>query len=309
MKKSVISATVLGGAVAPATYSISGTVYDANGTTAVASATVALGAASTTSGVDGTYTITGVAAGASGSMTCTLTGYSWTAITVAAMSGNLTSQNYTNAWWAAGGTSASVVAAYRGIGAATYAASLSNLANPGTHDLIDTAHVPNWNTASGWTLGNWSGTNHYFATDIQAQRSWSFSMRVASATGGGLTLFGVRDAANKSILAMPDYSSGKCNWASGTSFGAYGTSTAGIRIGVFQITGATGYIDNTLDVSSMPNNVDFTLPLQVGGYNGNGTANGFSTNKEFVAVGFCVHSIVLNDTQRGVLYTAMGNLT
>jgi hypothetical protein len=96
MKKSVILAKVLEGAVAaPVTYSISGTVYDLDGTTAVASATVALGAASTTSAANGTYTITGVAAGASGSMTCTKAGgYVWNPITITAMNANLTNQNY-----------------------------------------------------------------------------------------------------------------------------------------------------------------------------------------------------------------------
>jgi hypothetical protein len=88
----VIAASGGGAAV----YTISGTVYDADGTTPVEGATVALGAYSAESGVDGTYTIASVPAGTSGSMTCTLEGYSWTAISIAAMSGNLTGQDYTN---------------------------------------------------------------------------------------------------------------------------------------------------------------------------------------------------------------------
>jgi hypothetical protein len=76
-------------------YTISGTVYDTDGSTAVASATVALGTLTATSGVDGTYTISNVPAGTSGSMTCTKAGLNWTAISVSAIAGNLTSQNYT----------------------------------------------------------------------------------------------------------------------------------------------------------------------------------------------------------------------
>ena len=85
-----------GGAAAAVTYTISGTVYDADGSTPVEGATVALGELTAESGVDGTYTIASVPAGTSGSMTCTLEGYSWTAISIAAMSGNLTGQDYTN---------------------------------------------------------------------------------------------------------------------------------------------------------------------------------------------------------------------
>jgi hypothetical protein len=77
------------------TYTISGIVYDADGTTPVSGATVALGLLTATSGVDGTYTISNVPAGTSGSMTCTKGGYNWVAIAIAAMAANLTAQNYT----------------------------------------------------------------------------------------------------------------------------------------------------------------------------------------------------------------------
>jgi hypothetical protein len=135
-------------------YTISGTVYDADGSTAVEGATVALGALSAVSAANGTYTISGVAPGASGSMTCTKAGYSWTAITVAAMSGNLTGQNYTNAWWAAGGISANTVRAYQPKGAASLAASYINLANPGTGDASPPGSAPGWNTSTGWIFNN-----------------------------------------------------------------------------------------------------------------------------------------------------------
>jgi hypothetical protein len=84
------SKSVKQGGAGVTTYTISGTVYDADGSTAVEGATVALGALTATSAANGTYTIADVPAGTSGSMTCTKTGYSWAAKTIAAMSGNLT---------------------------------------------------------------------------------------------------------------------------------------------------------------------------------------------------------------------------
>lgn len=59
------------------------------------------------------------------------------------------------AWWLAGGIdSANVVAAYQAIGAESYAASLVNLANPGTYDLTDGANYPTWNAETGWQTTN-----------------------------------------------------------------------------------------------------------------------------------------------------------
>ena len=52
-------------------------------------------------------------------------------------------------WWQSGGASG-CVAAYQAKGAANYAASLVNLANPGTLDLT-IAVAPSWTAAAGWT--------------------------------------------------------------------------------------------------------------------------------------------------------------
>jgi hypothetical protein len=173
--------TILAGASAPSVYTISGTVYDADGSTAVEGATVALGALSAVSAANGTYTITDVPAGASGSMTCTKAGYSWTAITVAAMSGNLTAQNYSNAWWATGGISASCVAAYKPLGAASLATSYVNLANPGTNNATP-GTAPTFAAATGWTFS--AASSQYLKTGIQPADNWSAFVRYSNTTDG-----------------------------------------------------------------------------------------------------------------------------
>lgn len=54
-------------------------------------------------------------------------------------------------WWLAGGISAAnCIAAYQAKGAASYAASKVNLANPGTYNLADGAGYPTWNATDGW---------------------------------------------------------------------------------------------------------------------------------------------------------------
>jgi hypothetical protein len=68
-------------------------------------------------------------------------------------------------WWLAGGISASdCIAAYQPKGAASYAASLININNPGTRNLTNTGIDPSWDATNGWTvvkgagltMGNWA---------------------------------------------------------------------------------------------------------------------------------------------------------
>jgi hypothetical protein len=56
-------------------------------------------------------------------------------------------------WWLSGGiTPANCIAAYQAKGAATYAASKVNLANPSTYDAVDGAAYPTWAAETGWTF-------------------------------------------------------------------------------------------------------------------------------------------------------------
>jgi hypothetical protein len=59
-------------------------------------------------------------------------------------------------WWDLDGIITSCIAAYQAKGAASYAASLVNLANPGTHDLTVASgkSAPNWSAVYGWYLND-----------------------------------------------------------------------------------------------------------------------------------------------------------
>ena len=65
-------------------------------------------------------------------------------------------------WWDLNGTIASCVAAYQPKGAASYAASKTNLANPGTYDATDGAAYPTFNTSTGWSF---NGSSQYLKTN------------------------------------------------------------------------------------------------------------------------------------------------
>lgn len=99
-----------------------------------------------------------------------------------------------SSWWLAGGVSAaSCVAAYQAKGAASYAASLSNLNDPGTRGLYSVNTTPSWSAATGWGMMGQSGyfrmTSGWFPTQsmtvlIQVANASTSSMQFCGASGG-----------------------------------------------------------------------------------------------------------------------------
>ena len=64
------------------------------------------------------------------------------------------------------------VAAYQPKGAASYAASKINLANPGTYNAYEGA-APSWNSATGWTF-SW---NEYLANGLSVSNGYTLLVR------------------------------------------------------------------------------------------------------------------------------------
>lgn len=79
-------------------------------------------------------------------------------------------------WWLAGGVAAgNCVAAYQAKGAASYAASKVNLANPGTYDAANGTAYPTWDAATGWAF---NGVNQYLSTSVNpSSGTWSYIIR------------------------------------------------------------------------------------------------------------------------------------
>ncbi len=74
-------------------------------------------------------------------------------------------------WWDNNGAISGCVAAYQPIGAASLAASYSNLANPGTYDCtVFAGHTaPTFATETGWTF---DGGNHTLKTNVTNPGAW-----------------------------------------------------------------------------------------------------------------------------------------
>jgi hypothetical protein len=91
-------------------------------------------------------------------------------------------------WYLTGGIApADVVVAYKPIGAASLAASLTNLAHPGTNNA-DYVTPPTWSAANGWVF---NGVDQYIHTAIQPTSAWSVLCRYKDANNNSGTLFGI----------------------------------------------------------------------------------------------------------------------
>ncbi len=111
-------------------------------------------------------------------------------------------------WYRAGGAPLPV-AAYQSKGAASYAASKVNLANPGTYDATDGTAYPTWDAATGWTF---DGTK-YLKTGITpaTDHTWSMLVRYTRdampSWGDWFTLAGMQGVAAKFCFGLATYNS------------------------------------------------------------------------------------------------------
>lgn len=277
-------------------FSISGVVYDADGTTPVSGATIALGALSTTSAANGTYTISNVPANTSGSMTCTLAGYSWSAITIAAMSGNLTTQNFVNVWYAASGVLASCVAAYQPKGAVGYAASKVNLANPGTYDCVNGLAFPTWLASTGWTFDK--TLTQYLDTGITGiTKNYTIIVQFSNGfTPNNGRLFGADE--NVVLHVYPALGGHYYRL-----FGDSGAITGDVTNGNLCVTNGNAYLNGTSDATFTSGAGSTVNSLYIGASNSL-SVSPFSGN----ILAFAIYSTSLNGTQVAALAAAMAAL-
>ena len=117
-------------------------------------------------------------------------------------------------WWEAGGAP-TPYAAYQAIGAASYAASLVNLANPGTADFDELTSSPSWASNVGWS--DVGGLVRLLTSISSASDDWVLLIRWGGTPHGSQDIVGVAyDSGGVQIRLAP-------NWGSdGISFNCYG---------------------------------------------------------------------------------------
>ena len=171
-------------------------------------------------------------------------------------------------WWLSGGISAgNCYAAYAAKGAASLAASYSNLNNPGTNDA-GVGVAPTWGAATGWVF---NGSTQYLTTAFlpEADQSQTVILRFSNLTSSG-ALTGTRGFGSGDIFAV--------RGSQGSNAVRYRHGAAAVdsspqhTVGTLCIAGNQGYRDGSADGAALAGwgGAAGAYPMYIGGYN-NGT--------------------------------------
>ncbi|MEI6327367.1 MAG: prepilin-type N-terminal cleavage/methylation domain-containing protein [Candidatus Roizmanbacteria bacterium] len=170
-------------------------------------------------------------------------------------------------WWLAGGVNpVNAVGVYQAKGAADYAASKVNLANPGTYDLTDGV-APTWASGTGWIFNG----SQYLITGIVPVTTYSMIVRwTRSAFTYGWLAGSYYSATDKRFsLFLPG--TGALIKEYGNGQYALPASSDALTSGVMAVTNV-GYLNGALDFASpLTPFASFNLPIGIG------IMNGFST--------------------------------
>lgn len=133
--------------------------------------------------------------------------------------------------------------AYQGKGAASYAASLVNLANAGTNDLTAVAGAPNWAAGTGWSgfqaLGTGLDTGLIPAND----QSWSVLIQFANHTRNTSRVLGAYTGAANQEFAILPVSGASYSYRNGGQFAPLGN----VNNGNLGFAGNQGYLNGVAD--------------------------------------------------------------
>lgn len=147
--------------------------------------------------------------------------------------GVLKISNGPNVWWLSGGISAGdCVAAYQAKGAASLAASYSNLNNPGTNDAT-LGVAPSWAAGTGWTF---NGTSQYLVSSIPNANE---TLLVQFTAPGDCIVAGMYETTSRWLQLFPSFSGAAYYRNGGAVSGSTYTS------GNIAVTSAKGYKDGT----------------------------------------------------------------
>ena len=187
-----------------------------------------------------------------------------------------------DAWYRAGGAP-QPVAAYQPKGAASLAASYTNLANPGTFDA-GLGVEPTWASGTGWTF---NGTTQYLTTGVTpTDFSHTILVRVSAVNPSMYAIGAVNSAVTRIIGLAPAFTS----WLGTGRLYANGNyvlvSPTVLLSGVMCIAGLQPYLNGVTHGAPIPTiTFDNMNALFVGVRNDNGTpTHYFSGNIQAVAI-------------------------
>ena len=148
-------------------------------------------------------------------------------------------------WWEAGGATGAV-AVYQPKGAASLAASYTNLANPGTYDAAPGV-APTWDATNGWTF---NGSTQWLNTGVTPvnNQTWSMIVRFSGVAATGFQVLAGMRVTDAAVFGF--------QWRN-TNYSVYYQSGAGLEIigavssGIVAVAGTTGYKDGIAQSGSI----------------------------------------------------------
>lgn len=203
-------------------------------------------------------------------------------------------------WWVVAGKTC--VAAYQPIGAASLAASYTNLANPGTYDAAP-GTAPTWAAATGWTF---NGTDQYLTTGVlPVIQSWSYIVSFANVVNNYGTLGGGYSGVEFGIRPTAGPGASNVVYQSGAAAGL--VIAPALTSGVVAFAGNTAYRNGSPEAGSIPTGVGtFANGLYIAARNNSGTAQSLCAVDIYA---FAIYSDTLSGAEVATLSAAMAALT
>ena len=198
-------------------------------------------------------------------------------------------------------SAANCKAAYQPKGAADYATSKVNLANPGTYNATDVS-APAWDATDGWKFNGTTNALEIAITNMSAYgQNNSYAIRIKAPTKDG-AVFGYSQVGQHRF--------GINFWAGVLEAQNDGIAspTQAYADGVYIVAGNKVY-KNGVDYGSTINTIggSASLGIKVGCRNFNGTNVNFPSDAKVLALSL-YQNLVLTPTQVGLLTTAMNAL-
>lgn len=197
-------------------------------------------------------------------------------------------------WWEAGGATGCVLA-YQPKGAASYAASKVNLANPGTYDAADIT-APTWSSGNGWEFLAANSTC-LLSGYVPVAGCTTLVQFTGYSQSGSQLLFGCFDNGLTSSHLI--------GWGSYYANGAYQSISAIGTSGNECVAGPDAYRDG-VDIGNLTGSYTSPVMLVIGAGRNGGDQDGYFCTVNIQALSH--YSGTLNATKVAAVAAAMGAL-
>jgi len=203
-------------------------------------------------------------------------------------------------WWDPNGDGLCIWAAYQPKGAASYAASLTDLSGNGND--ASTGVQPDWDAVNGWKF---NGSTHYLTTTFVPQNDQSQSMIIQYTNCQTLSvrvLCGIYDGGGHNFFFYPYYTNNMVYYGNGAARAA----APGLVVGNLCVAGSEGYRNGGAEGLTIPGwGGAPTSSVIIGGRNESGVS---ARHCQYYCQAFALYDCTLTSGQVSAVAAAMAAL-